>query len=279
MEPTTLPAPRTLQAPPLEGSALDAARALDAYRLDAYIPERMVEEMYDGRTLSRLLARKVGRRIAPRLFSPSSPEERVVAHYAGIAVLDRPGQQKGGMASGQDFPRVLHELGVGRCERLLEYCAGPGYIGYSLLAAGWCETLALSDLNGEAVATARRTASFNDLEDRVSVYESDGLDQIPDDERWDLVVANPPHFLPNSDAPDDVQVFDPDWRAHSKFYASVGSHMRPGGLVMIAENCAGSDPAVFEDMIREGGGRPVTVHEGTDIHGTPNGIYYQLSEW
>ena len=39
------------------------------------------------------------------------------------------------------------------------------------------------------------------------------------------------------------------------------------------------DPELFEEMIRAGGGRPVAVHAGTDIHGEPNGIYYQLSEW
>ena len=117
---------------------------------------------------------------------------------AGIAVFDRPELHKGGMSFGQDFPRVLNELGVGRCQRMFEYCAGPGYIGYSLLAAGWCETLALADVSRDAVAAARRTAAFNRLDERVAVYESDALDQIPADERWDLVVSNPPHFLPDA---------------------------------------------------------------------------------
>jgi hypothetical protein len=278
MEPTSPPDQRSLADAQLQGATLDAARALDAYRLDAYIPERMVEEMYGGRALARLLARKIARRVAPRRYAVSSAEG-IVTSYAGIAVFDRPDQHKGGMASGQDFPRVLNELGVGRCERLLEYCAGPGYIGYSLLAAGWCETLALADIDAGAVATARRTASFNGLEERVSVYESDGLDQIPADDTWDLVVANPPHFLPTPDTPDDVQVFDPDWQAHRKFYGSAKRHMRPGGRVLMAENCAGSDPDVFAEMIVRGGGRPVAAHEGTDVHGKPNGLYYQLSEW
>ena len=55
--------------------------------------------------------------------------------------------------------------------------------------------------------------------------------------------------------------------------------MSPGGLVVVAENRAGSDPDVFEEMIRAGGGRPVAVHEGTDVRGEPNGLYYHVSEW
>ena len=55
--------------------------------------------------------------------------------------------------------------------------------------------------------------------------------------------------------------------------------MNPGGLILTAEALEGSDPELFEEMIRAGGGRPVAVHAGTDIHGEPNGIYYQLSEW
>jgi predicted RNA methylase len=253
-------------------------RGLDAYRLDTYIPERLVEEMCDGRMLGRLLARKLGRKVVPKLRS--KPEEpAVVASYAGIAVFDRPDLHKGGLSFGQDFPRVLNELGVRRCTRLFEYCAGPGYIGYSLLANGWCETMALADISPDAVAVARQTAAHNRLEDRVSVYESDALDQIPADERWDLVVSNPPHFLPDAAGAEDIQVFDADWKVHGRFYESVGRHMTPGGLVVMVENSAGSDPQLFEQMIRAGGGQPRTVHEGTDVHGRPNGLYYQVSEW
>ena len=263
----------------MEDSPHSDTFGLRAYGVDAYVPERLVEEMYDGRVLGRLAARKLGRKLSGgRLFAPTS-REAVVAFYGGIAVLDRPGQHRGGMAFGRDFPRVLNELGVRRCRRLFEFCSGPAYIGYSLLAAGWCETLALADVEPGSIETARRTAIHNGIEDRVSAYVSDALDQIPPTERWDLVVANPPHFLPDPDRPGDVQVFDADWDVHRRFYAAVERHMRPGGLVVMAENRAGSDPRLFEQMIREGGGEPVLVHPGTDVRGEPNGLYYQVSEW
>ena len=246
-----------------------------AYRLEAYLPERLVDEGFSWRTLARLLVGKLARKLTGGRVAPRWSES-IVAYYGQIAVFDKPNHHMGGLAFGRDFPRVLNELGIGRRERMFEFCAGPGYIGYSLLAAGWCESLVLADIDPDAVSTARFTAAHNELEDRVVAYRSDALDQIPDSERWDLVVANPPHF---SERNPDIRIFDPGWELHRRFYASVAGHMNPGGLVVMAENQEGSDPELFEEMIRAGGGQPVAIHPGTDIHGRPNGLYFQLSEW
>ena len=89
-------------------------------------------------------------------------------------------------------------------------------------------------------------------------------------------MGNPPHF---PQANPDARMYDPDWELHRRFYSAVGRHMNPGGLVLIVEQTRGSDPELFEEMIRAGGGEPRAVHPGTDIHGEPNGLYYQLSEW
>ena len=250
---------------------------LAAYSLDAYVPERVVDEMYDGRALTRMLVRKVRRRL-PGARTQGRPEA-VAACYAGITVFDRPEHHQGGLAFGRDVPRILNELGIGRCARLCEFCAGPGYIGYSLLASGWCETLALVEIDPAAVAVARRTAAHNGIVHRVAVHESDVLDAVPDTERWDVVVANPPHFLPDPDEPPSHQRFDADWDVHRRFYAGVKRHMSPGGVVVMIENVAGSDPDLFAQMIRAGGGEPREVHLGTDVHGAPNGLYCMVSDW
>ena len=252
---------------------------LAAYRVDSYVPERLVEEMHDGRTLARLAARKLMNKVSRGRLAGRRSEEGIAAFYGGLAVFDRPEQHRGGMAFGRDFPRVLNELGIGPRERLLDFGSGPGYIGYSLLAAGWCDSLVLADIDAEAIATARHTAAFNGIEDRVTAYVSDALDHIPSAERWDLVVANPPHFLPDPGRVEDAQVFDRDWSLHRRFYDALDRHMRPGGLAILVENRAGSDPELFAEMIRAGGGRPLAVHPGTDVRGQPNGLYYQLSEW
>jgi hypothetical protein len=47
--------------------------------------------------------------------------------------------------------------------------------------------MALADVNPAAVAAMRETVRRNGLDDRVSVYLSDGLGAMPEEERWDLV--------------------------------------------------------------------------------------------
>lgn len=253
---------------------------IPVYRIDAYVPERQVDEMYGVGDLARLIGKKVRRRLDRNgAISP----ETIAANHAGLILFDRREQHWAGLALGRDFPRTLNELGVGRCGRLFEFCAGPGYIGYALLANGWCESLALSDIDSESIATAMRTAAYNGIEDRVAGYASDVLDDIPADERWDVVVGNPPAFESHPDKHladgDWDRGYDTNWNVRRRFYSSVKAHMNPGGVVVMSENVRGSDPAVFEEMIRAGGGEPRAVHLGTDFRGKPNGVYYQLSVW
>lgn len=104
--------------------------------------------------------------------------------YGEIDVCWTPELEGGGMSFGQDYLPVVANL-FGHVGRVFEFCAGPGFIGFSLLAHGLCDSLALIDVNPAAVAAARETVRRNGLEDRVTVYLSDGLDGLPADERCD----------------------------------------------------------------------------------------------
>src|SRR5262249_25640819 len=90
----------------------------------------------------------------------------------------------------------------------------------------------------------------------VSIYESDALDQIPEREMWDLVIANPPHFKDQHHG--SIRHYDPDWIIHQKFYGAIKGHLNSEGVVLIQENFEGSDPMDFTGMIESGG----LVYEG-----------------
>ncbi len=235
---------------------------------------RLVDEAYNGRALSKVLLRKLTRRILGR-----RDEIGPVFFFGGLVLFDHPSLHMGGLIFGQDFSRVLHELGLHRCERLFEFCAGPGYIGYQLFAHGFCEKLTLSDINPLGAIAARKTAQFNNIEDRVNIYVSDGLRQIPTVEQWNLVVGNPPLALPRDDSEKDIRQYDPDWRLHKHFYSSVKPFMKPQSYVVLLEIEDESSPETFIPMIQEGGGKLVKTHRGTDLGGRPNGLYYVVSEW
>ena len=98
------------------------------------------------------------------------------------------------MTIGQDYIRMLNVLGFTQVDRIFEFCSGPAYIGYSLLAHGFCKNLTLADINPEAIKCVRKTASYNNVEHLVNIYHSDIFESIPETEKFDLVVSNPPHF-------------------------------------------------------------------------------------
>ena len=126
---------------------------------------------------------------------------------------------------------------------------------------------------------ARRTAALNRIEHLVNVYLSDSLKQIPLDERWDLVVGNPPHFLPTSVDDKSLIWCDPEWNVHRRFYARIKGFMKPGGHVVMLEDQAGSNFEDFRPMIEGGGGQFVAAPIGRDIDGRPMGHYYVISRW
>lgn len=152
------------------------------------------------------------------------------------------GLDGGGSVLAVPFREFLMGCLTEPCERAFEWCAGPGYIGLELLATGFCKTLVLADVNPAAVESARATVRENGLEDRVTVYLSDNLNGLPPDERFDLVVANPPNYHDiNPKHPlgallqDDLRPNDRGWALHRAFYAGIRKHLLPDAVLAISE--------------------------------------------
>src|SRR5262249_13285361 len=97
----------------------------------------------------------------------------------------------GGSDFGQQYIPYLRNRGMPAQLRTFEWCAGPAFIGFSMLGAGLTKTLCLADINPAAVQACKRTITDNSLHSLVSVHRSDNLVSIPDTEKWDLVVGNP----------------------------------------------------------------------------------------
>lgn len=153
-----------------------------------------------------------------------------------------------------------------RQARVFEWCAGPAFIGFALLGYGFCDSLAVADVNPEAVEACRRTIADNGLAGRVAIYHSDNLNSIPAAERWDLVVGNPPHFADTS--PGQLRYHDTEWRLHRRFFESVGRFLKPGGMIVLLENNLGSTADTFREMIEAAQLSIVFVH-GCEGRRTP----------
>ncbi|WP_330328290.1 methyltransferase [Streptomyces sp. NBC_00536] len=180
------------------------------------------------------------------------------AQYGSIAVSYTAELDGGGNTFGRAYVPFVEEH-FGRVENLFEWCAGPGFIGFSLLAAGCCDALHLGDVNPAARAAVERTARENDLADRVRFHLSAGFSGVPADSRWDLMVGNPPHVNAAAPASEYQHAHSPliwqdeDWGIHRNFYADAPRFLRPGGSVVIQENHRFSTPGDFTPMVKESG--------------------------
>jgi hypothetical protein len=180
-------------------------------------------------------------RVEHKLVRPALRWVRPSRHvnFAGIDISYRSELDGGGTDFGQKFIPFLRSRGMPKQERVFEWCCGPGFIGFSMLGNGLCETLCLSDINPAAVSSCQHTVRANKLTDRVSVYQSD------------KIVSNPPHFVDQYEG--DIRAHDPDWQIHRDFFETVSDHLAEDGVIVLQENNRGSIVETFRPMIEQSG--------------------------
>lgn len=180
--------------------------------------------------------------------------------YKDIDVVYKQKLHGGGIRFGQQYIPVIKEK-FGHVEHIFEFCAGPGFIGFSLLAHNLCDKLTLADINPKAVRVCGETVRKNNLHDKVTVYLSDALDNIPETEKWDLVVGNPPHVfcLTEKEYKKDITLYDPGFNIHRKFYRDIKKFLKLTGSILLQEHSESTSIDDFKNMIEENGLKIVEV--------------------
>ncbi len=191
--------------------------------------------------------------ILPPGYAPTSVASDLKyrrARYGSIEVSYLWNLNGGGIIFAYEFSRLVRRK-FGRVPHLCEFCSGPGFIGFHLLAEGLCDRLTLTDIRPESIAAVRATITQNGLENKVTAYVADGLEGVPVEERWDLVVANPPWRLHRKAG--DIRVTDKDARAHRLFFRDIRRHLRPGGRILFIEGGEYTRPDRFHPMVEAHG--------------------------
>jgi tRNA1(Val) A37 N6-methylase TrmN6 len=167
----------------------------------------------------------------------------------------------GGTTFGQDYLPVLGTKYPGRVfNRAYEWCSGPGFIGFSLLSHGICQTLCLSDLYDPSITAAEITVNYepNACQDRVTAYLCKDVALIPKHEQFDLVVANPPHFndlngIPRNDYTGIRISKDINWTAHTNFFNNIKQYLSSDGVILLQEHIHGAKLEDLAVMIEQNG--------------------------
>ena len=178
-----------------------------------------------------------------------------------IKIFYEYGQDGGGSTFGVDYDKIIATKYPERVfKRCYEWCSGPGFIGYYLLDRGVCKSICLSDMYAPSINSANITANYesNQCRDQVTTYLFNDLSLLPAEEKFDLVVSNPPHFASASEldyvTEDQLRcAVDQDWQAHQNFFKHIGDHLLPGGIILLQENMFGSTADTFAPYIKEAG--------------------------
>ena len=184
------------------------------------------------------------------------------------------------------FPEYLNLVleNYGRVHHLMEWCSGPGFIGYGMMAANVCDQLTLLDKFEPAVEVAKKTAENSfikhglDLIDvetvyhrrvfpRTTIYHSDTC-SVLSDHKIDLVVGNPPHFECKEDAIKALSklggtplfdnhlseiLLDANWDAHRDMFNELSTRLSDNGTICLQLHSGGSNVDTFKPMVEEAG--------------------------
>jgi release factor glutamine methyltransferase len=147
-----------------------------------------------------------------------------------------------------DFLQTLDLKG----KSVVEVGTGSGILALCAAKAGAISVLAL-DINPAAVTSATANAAANGLKPQVRAMVSDLFSSVPMDEKFDLIITNPPSFAgePLSMA-DRAWHAGPGYRDIAPLFKQARQRIAPGGSVYLLLS-SHSDLCFFHSLIEEAG--------------------------
>lgn len=189
----------------------------------ASIPERGARE----RRWSRALYRRLWR--LWHLIMPRDQHRVRVRAVSGIDIVVLPGVFDGiRLRTGAFLAQTLSPHFCPQGARALDLGTGSG-IG-AIVAARYAAQVIATDINPEAVRCAHLNALALHLEPRIETRVGDLFEPVRD-ERFDLILFNPPYYR---GSPRDMS--DAAWRSpdvFDRFLRELPAHLTPGGRALV----------------------------------------------
>lgn len=188
----------------------------------------------------------------------------------------------GGILFKDDYITSIQRLHPNRIfNECLEWCSGPGFIGYSILGVGLAKKVSFSDIYEPALEQCRWSAKNSNLDQKISIYNSYNFDNIPKDKRFDLIVSNPPHFTEHAYyqyimKQDPRKYLDKNWEIHINFYSNAVNYLADNGSIILQEFSWASGIPTFEKMINDSGLKIINHFLGEYRHPTEGRLIYYI---
>jgi len=180
----------------------------------------------------------------------------------GIKIKYHPSMEGGGIYRSPMFIEVLSLIAPNRIfNHCLEWCSGPGFIGFSLLGKGLCKQLDLADIWQPSLTAANAVKSPC----KVDTWHIRNLCDIQPPRMYDLIVANPPwwpgNLLPNQQ---NRLGADPELATLKKFFIDAKNYLTHDGLIVLGEGQTYTGPKDIVNVLADTGLELTQVLERSD---------------
>jgi len=173
--------------------------------------------------------------------------------FQGIKLKYHPSMECGGTTRSPLFIEILNMIAPGKIfDHCLDWCSGPGFIGFGILGQGLCNKLDLADIWKPALKAAELVNhNYN-----VNVHHIRRLSDIQPIQLYDLVVGNPPWFfgnLLNQSLNQFRLTCDPGLQILRTFLIDVKNYLRPDGILILVQGQTYTGPVDFLDIVEQAG--------------------------
>lgn len=174
-----------------------------------------------------------------------------------------------GISVRQQFYELIQNNGRRRHYRHAhEWCCGSGAIGFYLLHNQLCDKLTLSDINESDLTGCAYTAAANNIQTLVNIYQINRIADLEQDEKWDLVVANPPwrSYVPEVTwghlTSEEIRTMvDLDWTIHNNMWQDISTYLYEDADVFLYEDATFSNEHTWQDQIQAAGLKIYNIHK------------------
>lgn len=173
-----------------------------------------------------------------------------------LIYTNTPKMDGGGTSIGLDFVNLLDQYYPDKkFNRCLEWCSGPGFIGFNLLLNNYCQELCLVDSFQPALDCALYSANESNIP--ITTYCIDQIANLPAAESFDLIVSNPPHFPIEVYQQEVIKknnkriYYDLDWQIHSEFFKNIKKNLSHNGIILLQESAWGCNYNTFDNILNE----------------------------
>jgi len=154
--------------------------------LDAFLDARLTDS--EKKQIQKFLERRIEKRIPAAYLTNEAwlgdfrfyVDERVIIPRSFLAEL---------YPDGLDHFQPDHDA----VRSVLDLCTGSGCLAIMLAYAYPKAEITAADISTDALAVAQKNIRDYDLAERIDLIHSNLMEKLPEEERYDLIVSNPPY--------------------------------------------------------------------------------------